>query len=466
MPRRSAKRASPTAGWCAPAMAATVAARQDRSAIARSAATTRRWILAVGALALLILGAAAAWCQSGLAAAHALARHGLWTEVHAPLARFLLIRPRNPAANLLCAEALVKDDSQPLFRRITESIARLERIPDRAPEGAQARIATARIQLFLRYEPSAAWHSLQRALALDPESLEANLLSWRLLELLGRIDDVEPFFWRSYELSPAADRPLRLREWYASQFFPQSSLADLDTLMGFRQAPSDPPDLVEGRRLQRFLRAEPDQPWNHAALARWFLSRAEPDFSRELLNRSRDLLTDEQRCDPFYVATEIDVCCELGEGEQARAALERWPSSDRGRRYDLARGRVLQEAGDDPAGAVTAYDAALAIWPGPVDWRTVTRVATCLARTGDEAGAAARREEARRIEQLMQEAFHKQLFRGLANLGDPAVLSDAEAFYRGLGRDREADGWAAARAVVERGRGPGDTDSQASDGRQ
>jgi len=390
----------------------------------------------------------AAWCQAGLSMAQGLAKHGLWSDVHAPLERYLRLHPRDPSANMLRAEALVKDDGLPLLQRITESIERLEQIPDDAPEAAAARIAAARVHLFLRYEPVAAWRSLERAMKLDPESLEAHLLAWRLFELIGRIDDVEELFWKAYELSPEAERPLRLREWYASQFFPQTTLAEFDTLMGFRQAISDPVDIVEGRRLQRFVRAEPTEPWGHAALARWFLSRGEPEVAVEVLDRAATVVPPEGRGDPYWLSTEIDVLCDVGEAEKAAEAFARWPASDRSRRYALARGRVLADADGDAAGAVTAYDEALAIWPGPVDWQTVNRSATCLARAGDEQGANARREEARRIERLMKEEVHQRLFKRLADLSDPALLAEMEAFYRDLNRPREAAGWAAARAAL------------------
>lgn len=424
----------------------------SRSQAGRGESGWSRFLAACGVFTLLAFGAAVVWCHRGLSAAERLARHDLWAEVHAPVARYLLLHPRDPAANLLCAEALVKDDSQPLVRRITESIERLGRIADTAPEAVRARIAAARIHLFLRYEPTAAWRSLRRALELDPDSLEAHLLSTRLLELVGRVDDTEEPFWRSYELTPEGERPLRLRDWYASQFFPQTALAEIDTLMGFRQAASDPTDLVEGRRLQRFIRAEPTEPWPNAALARWFLARAEPDVAREVVETAATAMADEGRRDPFFLATWIDVLCELGEADAAAEVFARWPPEDRGRRYHLARGRLLQDSADEPGSAVPEYDAALAIWPGPVDWRTVSRAAACLTRAGDEAGATRRREEAKRIEKLMEEPFHKALFTRLANLGDPAVLADAEAFYRGLGRDREADGWANARATLDSSR--------------
>lgn len=409
--------------------------------------------------ALVVLGVAvaaaglAAWCHGGLAMAQGLARHGLWPEVHAPLVRYLRLHPRDPAANMLRAEALVKDDGLPLLQRITESIDRLERIPDDAPEAAAARTAAARVHLFLRYEPSAAWRSLERALAIDPDSLDAHLLAWRLLELIGRVDDVEEWFWKAYELSPSAEKALRLREWYASQFFPQTTLAEFDTLMGFRRAMTDPVDIVEGRRLQRFVRAEPAEPWAHAGLARWFLSRGEPEVAVEVFDRAATVVPAEKRVDPYYLSTEIDVLCDLGEAERAAEALSRWPRADRSRRFALARGRVLQDADGDPAGAVQAYDEALALWPGPVDWQTVNRSATCLARAGDEQAANERREEARRIERLMKEEVHQRLFKRLADLSDPAVLEEVETFYRDLKRPREAEAWAAVRAASPNRRG-------------
>lgn len=246
-------------------------------------------------------GAAIFFAEQGLATGERLARHGLWQEVHRPISRYLWLHPASPRANLIAAEALVKDDSIPLVQRITDSLRCLGRIPDTAAEGVSARIAEARVKLFLRYEPMAAEQSLAKAIAIDPESLEAHLLSWKLLELTGRAEEAEEVFWKCLALSPEEQRPLRLREWYVSQFFPLTATAELDRLMGFRGSAAEPGVAVEMRRLQRFRLAEPQEPVPHAALAELFLRENEPELAFDVLDEAAAQMPVERQTNPFIL---------------------------------------------------------------------------------------------------------------------------------------------------------------------
>lgn len=387
--------------------------------------------------------------ERGLLTAERLARHGLWAEVHGPIGRYLWLHPGSSRANLLAAEALVKDDSAPLVRRITESLARLKRIPDETAEALDARIAEARVELFLRYEPIAASRSLDRAVQIDPSSLEAHMLTWKLLELTGRADGAEETFWTCYELSPLEERPLRLREWYVSQFFPLSSTAELDRLMGFRGSVSESGVAVEMRRLQRFRLAEPQEPVPHAALAELFLRENEPELAFEVLDEAAAQMPFERQTNPFILGVVVETLLELGETEHARETFDRWPEPRVGRRYWLVRGRVLQEAENEPTAAAEAYRESLAIWPGQVDWRTMNRLAGCLARAGEPDRAAAARESVQQIQEAIPQATLEQLLDALASPADPQVAAAMAAFYQSIGRDREAAAWQAVAAGTD-----------------
>lgn len=403
-------------------------------------------VVAVGCLVTVAAVGGLVVVHRGLGTAEALARHGLWSEVHAPLGRYLWLYPSDTRANLLAAEALVRDDTQPLVRRITESLACLARIPDTSPAAAPARIAEARVQLFLRYEPMAASRSLERAVRLEPTSLEAHLLLWKLLELTGRAEDAEDTFWTCLELSPEDQRPLRLREWYVSQFFPLTSTADVDRLMGFRGAPSDPGAAVERRRYQRFRLAEPQEPVPHAALAALFLRENEPELAFEVLDEAAAQMPQERQTNPFILGVVVETLLELGETEHARETFDRWPEPHTGRWYSLVQGRVLQEAENDPAAAAAAYATAQTTWPGQVDWRTVNRRAGCLARAGDGDSAAAERERVQLIQEQIPQERLQSLLDALGRPEAPEVATEMALFYRGLQRAREAEAWEAVAA--------------------
>lgn len=389
--------------------------------------------------------AGGAWwfASRGLATAEGLAKHGLWQEVHQPLARYRWLHPSDARANLLAAEALVKDDSVPLGRRITDSLACLARIPDMSPNAVDARIAEARVELFLRYEPMAASRSLERAIDLEPVSLEAHMLLWKLLELTGRGEETEEAFWQCYELSAEQQRPLRLREWFVSQFFPLTSTAELDRLMGFRGAASDPGAAVERRRLQRFRLAEPQDPVPHAALAELFLRENEPELAFEVLDEAAGQIPQAAQTNPFILGVVVETLLELGEVEPAQETFNRWPEPRAGRRYWMVRGRVLQEAADDPSGAAEAYREAIAIWPGEIDWRAINRLAGCLARAGETDAAARERERVQQIQEQIPQERLQALLDSLGAPADPQVAAAMASFYRELGREREASGWEA-----------------------
>jgi len=403
------------------------------------------------AVAVLVVAAACGggwlFAESGLSTAQRLAKHGLWQEVHAPLARYLWIHPRSPRANLLAAEAVVKDDSLPLVRRVNDSLAHLALIPDSSPAAVEARIAEARVELFLRYEPMAAARSLAEAIDLDGTALEPHLLTWKLLELTGRADDAEATFWTCYDLSAEVDRPQRLREWYVSQFFPLTSTAELDQLMGFRGSAAESGASVEMRRLQRFRLAEPHEPVPHAALAQLFLRENEPELALDVLDEAASELTTEQQKNPFILGVVVETLLELGETEPALETFDRWVSPREGRQYWLVRGRVMQEAGDNPAEAALAYREALAGWPGVIDWRTMNRLAGCLSRTGNAEQAAAERQRVQEVQQELPQERLQQLLDSLATPDDPAVAEAMAGFYRAIGRDREAAAWKAVEAA-------------------
>ena len=413
-----------------------------RAATLRTGRVATVFVVAVCVAAAL---AAGAWwfANRGLATAAGLARHGLWQEVHQPLGRYLWLNPSDARANLLAAEALVKDDSVPLGRRITDSLACLARIPDTSPHAVDARIAEARVELFLRYEPMAASRSLARAIDREPASLEADMLLWKLLELTGRAEETEDVFWRCYELSPEPQRPLRLREWYVSQFFPLTSTAELDRLMGFRGAASDPGAAVERRRFQRFRLAEPQEPVPHAALAELFLRENEPELAFEVLDEAAGQIPQAAQTTPFILGVVVETLLELGEVEPAQETFDRWPEPRGGRRYWMVRGRVLQEAADDASGAAEAYRAALAIWPGEIDWRARNRLAGCLARSGETDAAAAERERVQRIQEQIPQERLQTLLDALGAPADPQVAAEMASFYREIGRAREAVAWEA-----------------------
>ena len=400
-----------------------------------------RLVVGAGGLLLAAVVGAAAWSGQGLGEARLRAKHGLWSEVHAPIDRYLWLHPRSPEANLLGAEALVKDDSLPLNQRIGGAVARLRTIPDDAPQAVEARLGEARVHLFLNYSPSTAELALRQALKIDPEDGDTNYLMWKLRDLTRRSEDAEPFFWKVLASRPEGQRAIVLRDWYLSQFYPLTSTSELDRMMAFRISPIDDAAIVESNRLVRFRASEPDSPLCNGAMARWFRTQGDLPFALDLLDRTPVADPPEGTWEPFFRGTLVDVLLDLGEIDRGGEEFDRWPAGDRGRDYLLARGRVLQDARDDSAGAAAAYVESLAAWPGTIDWRTMNRAANCLARAGDQEEATAMRERAAKLEALMDDKIHDRLRIVLGQLDHPAALQEVVTFYREIGRPQEAEAW-------------------------
>lgn len=401
----------------------------------------RNAVVGAGIVAAVLAAVGWLWCDGGLAQAERLARHDLWVDVHAPLWRYLLVHPFDASANLLRAEALVKDSTVPLDQRLAGTLAALRRIPDSVPEAAVARVAEGRTRLFLMYEPGAAEERLKRAIELDPKSFDAHVVLWKLYDLTGQPDLVEPHFWAAYEAAPDERKALVLRDWYFSQFYPTIANAEADQLMGFRFSPQQDPQAVEVNRLMRFRLAEPAGPYGHAAMARWFRDQGEFAFAVELLDTMAARMTPEGQQQPFFRGTLIDLLLELGEFERAGELFDSWSGPTDVREYDLVRGRVMTDVRGDATEAEAAFARALDGWPGPIDWRTMSRHATALVRLGRTGDADVERERIQGVQAAMEEPVLSNVRDRLQNLEDADGLREVAAFYRRIGRDREAECW-------------------------
>jgi tetratricopeptide (TPR) repeat protein len=401
----------------------------------------RLLLIAMIGTAAVAAGGAWFWAESGLEEARGLAKHGLWPEARAALARYLWIHPSSPPAHLLCAEALVKEEQGPLEERIAGAIGHLQSVSDEAPEGALARTQEGRLECFLLYHPARAEGLFRRAIELDPEMPESYYLLWQVKNLTGRSHLAEPEFWKVYEASAVGVRGIRLREWYLSQFYPTSANAVLDRLMGIFPAKKTDATMLEARRLIRFRKEEPESPLSYAALARWFQFEGDARVALESLDRDAAAIPGAEQ-DPFYLATLVGILIELGQFDRADQCFRKWPEPHEGYEYWLAQGQVLQEVRGEYAEAIRAYDRALGQWPGHVDWRTINRKANCLARLRDQPGATRERLRAKTLEGMVDEKVHRRLRETLGHLDDPKQVRQVADFYRKINRPREAGAWA------------------------
>lgn len=426
--------------------AETVAAPASRRA--RRRFLPRRRHLAVAAVATAV-AAGVAWpvaswyLDSQLERARDLAADGRLDEARDAAVRYLRWRPNDDSARLVLAAILVKsaDEIQSPgeeAKAIDDAIAHLDRIPDDSEHGPEARLRSARLLLLLKKKPIAAEHRLRRALDRNRNIYGAYLLLWSVLDVTRRPDEIEPIFDRVIAMCPPKDRPTYLRQWFFSQFSPATANLDLDRLFGIL-SPGESPTLHSTlTRFELFHETEPDVAL-HVANAAWVLDRA--NHGPEAFARLQILLPDAASTDSHVAAVRAEVAYDVGEATAFEQCIEDWPAPRTGPRYWKWRGILLEEFRQDDAGAVAAYDRALAEWPGSIDWQIMFRKANCLRRLGRVADSDAVKRKAERMEQLNRPETQTPVGRALSDLRDPAGLSAVVEFYEAIGRPRDARLW-------------------------
>ncbi len=356
------------------------------------------------------------------------------------LRRYLDWRPNDDEAMFLMAETLIKDETLPASA-IDEALDLLSQIPDDSDFALKAHLQTGRIELLIRQRPWAAERALRRVLAINPQYKDAHYLLWKLFDLTARSQFSERHVWPVIEQSVAREKPERLREWYLSQFFPGTATMELDRSFGFFNPATEAKGERELTRFLAFQQREPESPLGYAGEARWMLAQGDPAAALTALDSALSANREGAEASPLFLSAMIETLIDLGRLPEARKWFERWPEPHEGYLYWRWAGIVADEVDDDAEGAVEALRKCLESWPGDADWRTRIRMANCLLRTNHRDQAEAVREEAKRIELLMEDELHKELFARLNALENPRAIAGVIEFYRRLNRPREAAAW-------------------------
>lgn len=400
--------------------------------------------IAIIALAVVLLGACAAlgavlvYSHMGLRAAEDLLAHELWPQARERLHDYVWLHPDNDRANLLLAEAYAKDEKLPPKEGATQAIIYLDRIPDSSADAARARLQQAGLYLLVLHQPGRAEKHARKAIDLGGGLLAYQFL-WQLLNLTGRAEDSEDVFWRVYELAPDDEKRFHLIEWYVQQFFPTTANEGVDRMMGVVRPDEAPSRTTESGRYIRFREQEPDSVIGHTALAEWCQEEGDPDFAIRLLDTAKDL--PEAKSDPYFLSVSIATCLDLGEFNRAEECFDRWPESNRSHSYWKWRANIFDEVRANNAEALSAYDHALALWPGPADWGLYHRQAACLTRAKKPEEAARAVARADELKQILRSEELDRLLVIVKTSNKPEELVEIAGFYRKLGRGREAACW-------------------------
>ncbi|MFQ5733774.1 MAG: hypothetical protein ACE5KM_17695 [Planctomycetaceae bacterium] len=375
----------------------------------------------------------------GLSAAKESIRRRHWPRARQQLERYLWLHPHDSQARILMAEALVRDDDLTVEDGVLPAIDQLQQVTDSSPQLAEARMREGRLRFLILHQPGAAEKLFRQAVAADPDSVDAHLLLWKLLDMTGRQAMSGPSFWRVYDLTPERFRGMRLREWYLSEFHPGTANSAFDEMMGFAAKGSASGEGSVFKRLLEFREQDPKSALTHAALAEWFRLRGDPGHALFLLRQAPK--SGAVRKDPFFVATFVEVLIDLGEFDQAKTIMKSWPKPHSGYSFWRCRGIVKDEVLKDARAALSDYSKALATPMGKTDWPLMVRKAHCLVLVHRKPDAAELRKQAKDVEKLMEKDVHQRLRRTLTQLQRPERLLEMAEFYRKLGRIREAEAW-------------------------
>lgn len=361
------------------------------------------------------------------------------TLAEAAFDRYLSRFPADAEVILLWAQAIISGRSRTPEQAATVAIQRLQTIPDAAKQGAEARMREGRLALLVLKQPDLAEQKLTRSLQLDPAPVDAHYLMWKLYDLTERFQYAEPFFWSTFERTPMEQRPVRLADWYFSQFSPNSGNAELDRRLGFLAEGQYNSDDVVLARLAAFHDREPKAILTTTARAAFLMHLRDRETAEELLSEvSRDPAASQN---VFFLATWIDLLLDLGRLEEAKSWFERWGAPQQGFLYHRTAGRICQIVDRDDPGAIGHLNKALAVWPGPVDWSLLHFRALSEARLGQREASEKSRATARQIELLMELDSQQTLRRALLDLNRRENLETMAGFYRQLNRPKEAAVW-------------------------
>ncbi|MCA9064505.1 MAG: hypothetical protein KDA96_15650, partial [Planctomycetaceae bacterium] len=377
--------------------------------------------------------------EQGLEQGQRLIQKRDWDAAEVQLNNYLMLHPHDPEALLAKAELLIRRPRGDAKSAAETAVQLLDQIPDGLPLSAVARTQSARIRLLILRQ---VWHAetdLMSAIRQDPESLDANYMMWKVLDLTRRYHLVEPFFQVVYRHASPDQKLTYLTEWYLSQFSTFAASVQLDQMMGVTKPGAASDALSEYKRLIGFSQLDPNCPMLSSALAGWC---KEYHFTEEKWKWFDKTWENADPTTPSSAyATLFDIVIEDGRFDEAKEIYQSWPEPRSGYDFWKREGIYFSEVVTDLPRAVQACRNAIGEWPGPVDWQLRHRMAGLLVRMGKLQEAEDVRAAAHRFEKLMEVKLHSDLRSALAGERGADGLESLAQFYRDIERPMEADGW-------------------------
>ena len=345
----------------------------------------------------------------------------------------------DPQALLKLAESYARDQDLAAEQSAQIAVRLLDRIPTSSPSSAEAKVQSGRLRLLILNQPCHAESDLRDSLAKDPDAFDANYMMWKLLDLTRRYHQVDPYFLKCMATAGHQQKSYLLRDWYFSQFSTFVAASQIDQLMGTTKPGESTEPLTEYKRFVVFSLAEEECALNHALLADWceqyHIDVEKWEHFEDAWNRANN------ESAPYVFAILFDMLLEAGRFEEAEEVFQAWPEPRSGYDYDLRRGIYLMEIKESPQEAIEACRQAIARWPGTIDWQLHHRLSGLLVRVNKVKEAEQYRQEAERLQQLMEVNFHQDIREKLFTGNDDEVFAKMSQFYADIGRPVEAQAW-------------------------
>lgn len=396
--------------------------------------------LAIVAATFLLILAGLLWYLHGRASrAEQLLAADQFEEARQELRLYLRVFRNDDNALLKLAESYARDPELPPDQSAQIAVKMLEKVDRNSPYAAKARLQAGRLRFLILNQPCGAEADFRASLAHDPDSFEANLMMWKLLDLTRRYQLVEPYFAKCFEAATSREAEGLLRDWYYSQFSTYVAASELDFEMGLNGQGKLTDAVTEYVRLTRFVENEETCALNHALLASWCEEQHLETEKWERFQAAWERV--DEHADPFVFAVLFDILLEAGRFEEAEEVFLAWPEPLEGYDYNLRKVSYLIEIKDSPEQALAACRTAVATWPGTINWQLFHRLSTLLARLNKVEEAKQYQLESIRLRDLMDINFHAKLRQLLFSGNREELSATMSKFYSDIGRPVEAQAW-------------------------
>lgn len=285
----------------------------------------------------------------------------VWGEMAGDKARTAALRDR---AWSLVGRSYLVEPGVPRSKSLPVAMEYLTRVAATSREFPEIALVVAHDKLFSGRNPQEAASWINEGLRWHPSHWRLRLWQIQTATVEGKLPLVEPSFLATDPKIPGTEWDLFLRTWLLCHFAATEVETDFDRNFGVAGQTEATNDVIRLERWITLNRIHAQDPGHYAAIAQWYLDRAQPTVAWEYLKAGQSAA--EIRPNALYLSVLIRALCEADRVEDARRVvilLGRLPAH-----YwqPVARARVAL-AEHQPERAMEQLETARKIWPGRLD---------------------------------------------------------------------------------------------------